>query len=170
MDIAPYASGHHNFLCHKHKQTPSDIDWKALCPYFGYQSEDVINAAYRVTSKYAATIPSQDYLKKHFKSRNPVFNIPLSMNLLPQTPSDTSTHCVDVYLDHDLVAAKAVTTILHFVNATPAHWYSKRQSTVETATFGSEFVAARTTVDQIIDLRATLMYFGVLVNPRPTCL
>jgi hypothetical protein len=34
---------------------------------------------------------------------------------------------------------------------------------VETATYGSEFVAARTCVDQIIDLRHTLRYLGVPV-------
>jgi hypothetical protein len=40
-------------------------------------------------------------------------------------------------------------------------WYSKKQATVETATYGSEFVAARTCVEQIIDLRITLQYLGV---------
>ena len=34
--------------------------------------------------------------------------------------------------------------------------YTKRQSTVETATYGPEFVAARTAVDQIIDIHTTL--------------
>ena len=37
---------------------------------------------------------------------------------------------------------------------------------METATFGSEFVAARTAVDQIIDVRTTFMYLGVPVNPK----
>jgi hypothetical protein len=45
-------------------------------------------------------------------------------------------------------------------------WYSKRQATVETATFGSEFTAARIAVDQIIDLRTTLRYLGVPVNNK----
>jgi hypothetical protein len=37
-------------------------------------------------------------------------------------------------------------------------WNSKSQSTVETATYESEFVAARIAVDQVIDLRTTLQY------------
>jgi hypothetical protein len=45
-------------------------------------------------------------------------------------------------------------------------WYSKRQATVETANFGSEFTAARIAVDQIIDLRATLKYLGVPVREK----
>lgn len=43
-------------------------------------------------------------------------------------------------------------------------WYTKRQATVETATYGSEFVAARIATDQVIDLRMTLRYLGVPVD------
>jgi hypothetical protein len=32
---------------------------------------------------------------------------------------------------------------------------------VETATFGSEFIAARTTINQIINLQMTLHYLGI---------
>ena len=57
-------------------------------------------------------------------------------------------------------------SILHMLYATPVHWHCKRELTVETATFGSEFVAARTAVDQIIDLSLTLLYLGVPINPN----
>ena len=67
-----------------------------------------------------------------------------------------TTHYVDANLHHDLATGKAVTAVLHFLNQTPIDAYTKRQSTVETATYGSEFVAARTAVDQIIDIRTTL--------------
>ena len=73
---------------------------------------------------------------------------------------------VDANLHHDQVTGKAVTACLHIVNATPSHWYTKRQATVETATYGSEFVAARIATDQIIDLRYTLMYLGVPVRSK----
>ena len=45
-------------------------------PYFGCQSEQDIEKTYKVTSHLGATVPQHDYIKKHFKSRNPVFNIP----------------------------------------------------------------------------------------------
>ena len=64
---------------------------------------------------------------------------------------------------HDLLSGKSVTGILHLLNKTPIDWYSEKQATVETATFGSEYVAARTAVEQIIDLRTTLRYLGVPV-------
>ena len=59
---------------------------------------------------------------------------------------------------------KSVTGILHLFNKTVINWYSKKQSTVETATYGSEFVAARTAMEQIIDLRLLLRYLGVTIK------
>ena len=38
------------------------------------------------------------------------------------------------------------------LNKTPIEYFSKKQGTVETATYGSEFVAARIATEQIIDL------------------
>ena len=71
---------------------------------------------------------------------------------------------VDANLYHDLISGKAVTGILHFLNKTPIDWYTKLQSTVETATFGSEYIAAKTCTEQLIDLRNTLRYLGVHVE------
>ena len=68
----------------------------------------------------------------------------------------TLSHYVDANLLNCLATGRSVTGILHFANKTPIEWYSKKQATVETATYGSEFVAARTCVEQIIDLRYTL--------------
>ena len=78
----------------------------------------------------------------------------------------TMSHYVDANLMHDVTTGKSVTGILHLVNKTPLEWYSKKQPTVETATYGSEFVAARTCVEQIIDLRTTLRYLGVPIRSK----
>ena len=78
----------------------------------------------------------------------------------------TLTHYVDANLMHDVTTGKSVTGILHLINKTPLDWYSKKQPTVETATYGSEFVAARICVEQIIDLRTTLRYLGVPIRDK----
>ena len=70
----------------------------------------------------------------------------------------------DANLYHDLTTGRAVTGILHLLNGTPIDWFSKRQDTVETATYGAEFVAARIATEQIIDLRTTLRYLGVPIH------
>ena len=77
-----------------------------------------------------------------------------------------TTHYVDANLHHDLATGKAVTAVLHFLNQTPIDVYTKRQSTVETETYGSEFVAARAAVDEIIDIRTTLRYLGVPIRDK----
>ncbi len=58
----------------------------------------------------------------------------------------------------------SVTGILHFMNKMPIDWYSKKQATVEAATYGSEFIAARTCIDQVVHLRPTLHYLGVPIH------
>ena len=72
----------------------------------------------------------------------------------------TSTY-VDANLMHCHVTGRACTGYLTFLNSCPIDWYSKKQSTVETATYGSEFVAARVASEHIIDLRYTLRMLGV---------
>ena len=54
------------------------------------------------------------------------------------------------------------------INQTMIDFTSKKQNTVETSTHGSEFVAARTATDQVIDLRLTLRYMGVPINRSET--
>ncbi|MCP4168443.1 MAG: Ty1/Copia family ribonuclease HI, partial [Chloroflexi bacterium] len=70
---------------------------------------------------------------------------------------------MDANLYHDMVSGKSVTGLLHLANQTLIDQFSKLQSTAETATFGSEFVAARTGTEQIIELRDTFRYLGVPV-------
>ena len=50
------------------------------------------------------------------------------------------------------------------LNAMPIDWYSKKQATVETATYGSEFVAACICIDQVIDIQTTLRYPGIPIQ------
>ena len=59
----------------------------------------------------------------------------------------TLTHYVDANLFHDALSGRSVMGILHMLNAMPIDWYSKKQAAVETATYGSVFVAARICVE-----------------------
>ena len=63
----------------------------------------------------------------------------------------------------NMVTHKSVTGILIFVNGPPIMWLSKRQVTLETSTFGSEFVALRVAVEMVEALLCyKLRMFGVL--------
>ena len=84
----------------------------------------------------------------------------------PKGKEVVSTTYKDANLYHDLATGKAVTGVLHILNQTPVEWYTKKQATVETATYGSEFSAARTAIQQIAGLRLTLRYLGVPISGR----
>jgi len=54
--------------------------------------------------------------------------------------------------------------ILIFGNIAPIHWYSKRQNTIETSTFGAEFCALRIAVEMIEAHRYKLRMFGISID------
>jgi Reverse transcriptase (RNA-dependent DNA polymerase) len=89
-------------------------------------------------------------------------------NPIPLGKPVVMTTFVDANLYHDLVMGKSVSSILHLFNKTVIDWYSKKQGTVETNTYGSEFVAACTAMEQIIDLHIKLRYLGVPIKGSTT--
>ena len=56
------------------------------------------------------------------------------------------------------------TGFLIFINMAPIIWYSKRQRTVESSTFGSEYIATKTCVEAIQALQFKLRIFGVPID------
>jgi hypothetical protein len=70
---------------------------------------------------------------------------------------------ISYFVDADHAANRQTgkTGILCFLNKAPISWCSKRQNTVELSTFGSEFVAMRTAVEQIQALRLKLRWMGI---------
>ena len=71
---------------------------------------------------------------------------------------------VNCFLDSDHAANRITrrshTGILLFCNSAPILWYSKRQTTVESSTFGSESVALLMATDLIVSLRYKLRMLG----------
>ena len=64
----------------------------------------------------------------------------------------------------DLVTRRSTTGILFFMNGAPIKWYSKRQNTIESSTFGSEFVALKIAVEMNDGLRYKLRMFGIPID------
>jgi hypothetical protein len=70
-----------------------------------------------------------------------------------------SMHC---FVDADHASNRVIrsqTGILIFLNRAPTAWYSKRQNTVESSTFGSEYIALKTAVEMLQALRYKLQWF-----------
>jgi hypothetical protein len=68
--------------------------------------------------------------------------------------------------DHagDTVTRRSRTGIWLFIQSSPITWYSKKQNSVETSSFGSEFAAMKTAVEMVEGLRYKLRMMGVPID------
>ena len=82
----------------------------------------------------------------------------------PRGPNLRISCFVDADHAGNVVTRRSHTGVLIYLNNTPISWYSKRQNTVESSTFGSEFNALRIAVDQVQALRYKLCMFGIAVD------
>jgi hypothetical protein len=81
---------------------------------------------------------------------------------LPRGRSVTTTAFVDASHAANTVTRRSHSTgCVIFINRAPVLWYSKRQNTVETSTFSSEFIALKVCLEAIEHLRFKLRCFGV---------
>jgi hypothetical protein len=130
------------------------------------------------------------YLKKHdkskmvFDSRSPTFSV--KTNELPrpdwsdfykdvkeQVPHDAPeprgqavelTAFVDSDHAGDTVTRRSRTGIFLFIQNAPIVWFSKKQTSIETSSFGSEFSAMKTAVEMVEGLRYKLRMMGVPID------
>ena len=63
-----------------------------------------------------------------------------------------------------LLTRRSRTGVLIYVNKAPVLWYSKRQNSVETSTFGSEFMALKTAVELSEGILYKLRMMGIGVE------
>ena len=72
-------------------------------------------------------------------------------------------HC-DSDHGHDLLTRRSVTGFVISINKTPIKFYSKRQNTVESSSYGSELVAGRIATEAIMEYRYKLRMMGIKVE------
>ena len=90
---------------------------------------------------------------------------PTPQNMPEPRGKAVSTTC---FVDSDhagcRMTRRSQTCLFLFLNSAPVVWYSKRQTTVESSTFGSESIAMKTAMDHIQALRFKLRMFGVPID------
>ena len=64
----------------------------------------------------------------------------------------------------NVIPRRSHTDIVIYVQNAPIIWFSKCQNTVESSSFGSEFVALRAAKDMVVVLRYKLQMFGVPID------
>jgi hypothetical protein len=85
---------------------------------------------------------------------------------MPEPLGSPVTISVFVDANHagNVVTRRSHTGILIYLQNTPILWHSRRQNTIETSTFGSEFVALHCARDLTVALRYKLRMFGIPIN------
>ena len=75
---------------------------------------------------------------------------------------------INVFVDADhagnRVTRRSHTGIIVFLNMAPIMWFSKKQNTIETSTYGSEFLALKTAQEMIDGLIFKLQMLGVPIS------
>jgi hypothetical protein len=90
---------------------------------------------------------------------------PLDMPVPLGMPVEISCF-VDANHAGNVITRRSHTGLLIFIQNAPNIWYSKKQNTVESSTFGSELVALRIARNLIAALRTKLRLFGVpIIGP-----
>ena len=75
-----------------------------------------------------------------------------------------TTICIDSNHGHDRRTGRSITGFIGLFGSTPGSWGSKRQSTVQTSTFGAGFLALKRAVEESVSYRYFLRSFGCQVS------
>jgi hypothetical protein len=153
-------------LLSRFQAAPREGHLEQLIHVFAYlkcysRSSMVFDWTYPVfdTSKFSVC----DWAEYYPDAKEP---IPTNMPA-PRGKPVTTTCWVDADHAGCRLTRRSHTGVIIFVNRAPILWFSKRQATVESSTFGSETVAMRQAVDMIEGLRYKLRMMGIPVE-EPT--
>ena len=94
-DCGSYTEISSVFTANLHQTSPQEPDWNALCPFFAWTYPSSIKDTFNVTTRHGTAQHTQDYIKKDFKSRNPVFNIPRRSEAVATDTIFSDTSAVD---------------------------------------------------------------------------
>jgi hypothetical protein len=142
--------------------SPRQGHFEAAVRIFGYLKAYPKGRLYidpKPFSKPVETRPSYDWTEFY-----PEATEELPSDMPEPLGEQMNTTCyVDADHAHDTVTRRSVSGIILFLNGLPVKWYSKRQKTIETSSYGSELVAARIAVELIQELRYKLRMLGIPV-------
>jgi hypothetical protein len=104
--------------------------------------------------------PRKDWTSSEFGHVDEIEELPTNM---PLPRGQGFTMGAKVNADHagDTVTRRSRTGFLVYLNCAPIYWFSKKQSSVESSSFGSEFVAMKQCCEYLRGLRYKLRMMGI---------
>ena len=94
-DCGSYTDISSVFTANLHQSSPQEPDWNTQRPFLAWTSPSSIKDTFNVTTRHGTAPHTQDYIKKHFKSRNPVFSIPRCSEAVATDTIFSDTPAVD---------------------------------------------------------------------------
>ena len=99
------------FSANLHQSSPQEPDWNSQRPFLAWTSTSSIKDTFNVTTRHETAPNTQDYIKHHFKPRNPVFSIPRCSEdvgtdtIFSETPAvDDGSTMTKFFYGHDTFA------------------------------------------------------------------
>ena len=83
------------FTANLHQSSPQEPDWNTQRPFLAWTSPSSIKNTFNVTTRHGTAPNTQDYIKNHFKPRNPVFSIPRCSEAVATDTIFSDTTAVD---------------------------------------------------------------------------
>jgi len=150
----------------RYNHAPRSGHMKVMLRVFGYLKYH-IKGTIRIDTSYPPVpdeaTASTEYWKKLY---------PEAAEKIPDVYPEALGKPVQLWLefdsDHanDLETRRSVTGVLLFINNTLIKWHCRRQSTVETSTYGAEISACKTAGELVIEYRYKLRVLGVPLKDR----
>ena len=130
LDVPPGDCGSHTeissvFTANLHQSSPQEPDWNTQRPFLAWTSPSSIKDTFNVTTRHGTAPNTQDYIKKHFKPRNPVFSISrcseagATDTIFSDTPAvDDGSTMAQFFCGHDTLVCDAygIKSTKQFIN------------------------------------------------------
>ena len=113
------------FTANLHQSSPQGPDWNTQRPFLVWTSPSSIKDTFNVTTRHGTAPNTQDYIKNHFKPRNPVFIIPrcsedvATDKIFSDTPAvDDGSTMAQFFCGHDTLVCDAygIKSTKQFIN------------------------------------------------------
>jgi hypothetical protein len=153
----------HTAMMSSHMMQPREGHLKELLHIFAYLKHH--SNALMIFDDTAVNWDESTLTKQNWSNRYRDAKEELPPNMPELRGNPVKINCF-VDADHagNHITRRSQTGILIFLNRAPIIWYSKAQNTIESSTFGAEFVATKIAVELIEGLRYKLRMFGIPID------
>ena len=113
------------FTANLHQSSPQEPDWNTQRPFLAWTPPSSIKDTFNVTTRHGTAPNTQDYIKNHFKPRNPAFIIPrcsedvATDTIFSDTPAvDDGSTMAQFFCGHDNLVCDAygIKSTKQFIN------------------------------------------------------